>query len=107
VRDCKEGRIVGTYRLLLGSRTNPRLGFYSEQEFDLRRIKNLRGELLELGRSCVHRQYRDRALIEVMWQTIAEYIRRNGVRSLFGCASLLAASFREGPAHPGPVKRAG
>jgi putative hemolysin len=51
VRDSKEGRIVGTYRLLLGSRTNPRQGFYSEQEFDLRRIKNLRGELLEPGRS--------------------------------------------------------
>ena len=88
VRDFKQNRIVGTYRLLLGSRTNPRLGFYSEQEFDLRRIKNLKGELLELGRSCVHREYRDRALIEVMWQTIAEYIRRHNVRYLFGCASL-------------------
>jgi putative hemolysin len=95
VRDSKHNRIVGTYRLLLGSRTNPRLGFYSEQEFDLRRIKNLKGELLELGRSCVHREYRDRALIEAMWQTIAEYIRRHDVRYLFGCASLTTTDARE------------
>ena len=87
-RDTNTGRVVGTYRLLLGSNAGRNFGFYSENEFDLRNIKSLDGELLELGRSCVHREYRDRRVLDAMWQAIAQYVRDHGVRYLFGCASL-------------------
>jgi len=50
VRDLKSGDVVGTYRLLRGSQARQHIGFYSEKEFDLSRIKKLDGELLELGR---------------------------------------------------------
>jgi len=88
VRDRKSRDVVGTYRLLLGSRASQAIGFYSEREFDLTRIKRLDGELLELGRSCARRDFRDRALIPLMWQAIAEYVKQHGVRYLFGCGSL-------------------
>ncbi len=87
VRERDQKRVVGTYRLLLGSQARKHFGFYSEQEFDLENIKKLDGELLELGRSCAHKDYRDRALIHLMWQTIAEYVKKNRVHYLFGCAS--------------------
>ena len=86
--DTSTGKVVGTYRLLLGSNAGRTFGFYSENEFDLRNIKQLDGELLELGRSCVHKEYRDRGVLDAMWQAIAEYVREHGVRYLFGCASL-------------------
>ncbi len=95
VRSSKDRRVVGTYRLLLGSEARKHAGFYSEREFDLENIKMLRGELLELGRSCVHRDYRDRAVIDFMWQAIADYVRRHHVRYLFGCASLHTTHHRE------------
>ena len=88
VRDVKSGDVVGTYRLLRGSQALQHIGFYSEKEFDLSRIKNLDGELLELGRSCARKDFRDRALIPLMWEAITEQVRQHQVRYLFGCGSL-------------------
>ncbi|TAK08573.1 GNAT family N-acetyltransferase [bacterium] len=89
VRDLNSRKVVGTYRLLLGSEARSHFGFYSEREFNLENIKRLSGELLELGRSCAHKDYRDRALISLMWDAIAEYIKTHKIRYIFGCASLL------------------
>ena len=41
VRDLKNGHVVGTYRLLLGSEARRNFGFYSEREFKLDNIKKL------------------------------------------------------------------
>ncbi len=95
VRERESRRVVGTYRLMLGSTAKKNFGFYSEREFDLQRIKRLDGELLELGRSCAHKDYRDRSLIHLMWQSIAEYVKRHHVRYLFGCASFPTTDPRE------------
>ncbi|HSK31300.1 MAG TPA: GNAT family N-acyltransferase, partial [Candidatus Limnocylindria bacterium] len=88
VRDLKSGEVVGTYRLLRGSQARRYYGFYSEKEFDLARIKRLDGELMELGRSCARKDFRDRALIALMWEAIADQVRAYNVRYLFGCGSL-------------------
>ena len=66
VRELRSGDIVGTYRLLRGAQSRRHIGFYSEKEFDLTRIKTLDGELMELGRSCARKDFRDRALIPLM-----------------------------------------
>ena len=95
VRERNQGRVVGTYRLLLGSQASRHFGFYSEREFNLENIKKLSGELLELGRSCAHKDYRDKPLIHLMWQTIADYVKSHQVRYLFGCASLLTTDPQE------------
>jgi putative hemolysin len=88
VRDLGGGEVVGTYRLLRGVQARQNIGFYSEKEFDLSRIKTLDGELMELGRSCSRRDFRDRALIPLMWEAITEQVRKHKVRYLFGCGSL-------------------
>ncbi|HXG49822.1 MAG TPA: GNAT family N-acyltransferase [candidate division Zixibacteria bacterium] len=91
VREPAGREVIGTYRLLLGSQARRHIGFYSEKEFDLSNIKKLGGELLELGRTCARKDFRDRSLIPLMWETIGDYVRRNHVRFLFGCASLYTA----------------
>lgn len=95
VRDIESNDAVGTYRMMLGARARRHLGFYSEKEFDLARIKNLDGELLELGRSCARKDYRDRALLPLMWEAIADYVRAHQVRYLFGCGSLYTTRVAE------------
>jgi L-ornithine Nalpha-acyltransferase len=95
VRELGSQEIVGTYRLMLGSRARQNFGFYSEQEFDLRRIKTLDGELLELGRTCARKDFRDRALIPLMWETIVSYAQQHNVRYIFGCGSLYTTSAPE------------
>src|SRR5574341_17477 len=80
VRDVDNRKVVGTYRLLLGSEARSHFGFYSEREFRLDNIKKLSGESLELGRSCAHKDYRDKALVSSMWDAIADYVKKHNVR---------------------------
>jgi putative hemolysin len=95
VIDRARDRVVGTYRLLLGAQARRHFGFYAEREFDLANLKRLSGELLELGRTCIHRDYRDQALIDLMWRGIATLVRRARVRYLFGCASVYSTDADE------------
>src|SRR5262249_13145650 len=95
VRDLKSGDVVGTYRMLRGAQARRHIGFYSEKEFDLSRIKELDGELMELGRSCARKDFRDRSLLPLMWEAIAEQVRLHRVRYLFGCASLYTTEATE------------
>ncbi len=95
VRDQKSQEVVGTYRLLLGAQARNNIGFYSEREFNLEKIKKLDGELLELGRSCARKDFRDRALIPLMWEAIVQYVKSHEVRYLFGCGSLYTTDPQE------------
>ena len=88
VKDLTLGKVVGTYRLLRQSVAERNIGFYSENEFDLTRLKRLPGELLELGRSCVAHSHRNATTISKLWSAIIEYARQRNIAYLFGCGSL-------------------
>jgi putative hemolysin len=80
--------VVGTYRLIRegGAR---RLGrFYSADEYDISMIESFPGSVLELGRSCVHAGYRNRAAMQLLWRGIAAYVFLHRIDLMFGCASL-------------------
>lgn len=79
---------MGTYRLLTRTRALDSIGFYSAREFDLSNIYNLPFEIAEVGRSCVHPDYRDGSVISLLWAGIAEYIQKRNIRILMGCGSL-------------------
>jgi putative hemolysin len=80
--------VVGTYRLIQrkGAR---RIGhFYSAGEYDISCIEALTGRILELGRSCVDTDYRNRAVMQLLWRGIAAYVFHHRIDLMFGCASL-------------------
>ncbi|MFT6559754.1 GNAT family N-acetyltransferase [Sneathiella sp.] len=79
--------VVGTYRMLRKSVAIRHGGFYSENEFNLGKLDRYPGEMVELGRSCVDPQYRGKAIMQLLWQGIADYIAAHGISLLFGCAS--------------------
>ncbi len=80
-------QVVGTYRLLRRTVAARCGGFYSASEFDVSKLVERPGEILELGRSCVDRDYRTFRAIDLLWQGIAAYISRYEISTLFGCAS--------------------
>jgi putative hemolysin len=43
---------------------------------------------VEMGRSCIAKEYRTGGVIQLLWSGIADYIKRSGHRYLFGCVSL-------------------
>lgn len=79
---------IGTYRLLLKSRLGKGDFFYSENEFDLTNIRKLKGEIMEMGRSCVHKDYRSSAIVLLLWGGIVEYMKNHDVKYIIGCPSL-------------------
>jgi putative hemolysin len=82
--------VVGTYRLLRQQVAEANRGFYSASEYDLSPLQAAgfsRGQLLELGRSCVAADHRNSATIALLWRGIASYLATHAIGVLFGCAS--------------------
>ncbi|MFI6348527.1 GNAT family N-acetyltransferase [Streptomyces sp. NPDC050560] len=88
VRDEGTGQVVGTYRLLPPDRAAVAGRLYSESEFDLRALAHIRHSLVEVGRSCVHPDHRDGAVIGLIWAGIARYMTDSGHQWLGGCCSV-------------------
>jgi putative hemolysin len=88
VRDNNDNKVVGTYRILPPEQAIKAGGYYSETEFDMSRLLHLRERMVEVGRSCVHQDYRDGATITQLWSGLADYIGKHGHEYLIGCASI-------------------
>ncbi|MEW2167372.1 GNAT family N-acyltransferase [Streptomyces sp. NPDC007084] len=88
VRDTVTGQVVGTYRLLPPERAAIAGRLYSESEFDLGPLAGIRSGLVEVGRSCVHPDHRDGAVIGLIWAGIARYMVDGGHEWLAGCCSV-------------------
>jgi putative hemolysin len=88
VRDELTREVVGTYRLLTPAQATRVGSTYSDLEFDLTRLRSLRERMVELGRSCVHPDYRTGGVIMALWGALAEFMVRNKLDTMIGCASI-------------------
>ena len=93
VVDNRSGELVGYTRVLPKHRVVRTGGFYSESEFDLSMLTKLNGRIAEIGRTCIHADYRNGAVITVMWSCLAQYMVEARIDYLIGCASV---AFSEG-----------
>lgn len=83
--------VVGAYRLLTEKHVAETGRFYSEAEYDLTPLKASGQTLLELGRSCIHREYRGGLALRQLWSGLAAYVQQHDIRILFGVASFHGA----------------
>jgi len=88
VRDGETNEVIGTYRVLTPAQAVRAGSFYSDTEFDLTRLRHLRDRMVELGRSCVHRDHRHGGVILALWGALAEFMNRNKLDTMIGCASI-------------------
>ncbi len=88
VRDEVTSQVVGTYRVLTPAQAKRVGSTYTETEFDLVRLRGLRDSMVELGRSCVHPDYRHGGVILALWGALAEFMVRNKLDTMIGCASI-------------------
>ena len=91
VRDEHTGAVVGTYRILSPEKARQIGGYYTENEFDLTRLQHLRPHIVEIGRSCVHQDYRTGATIGLLWAGLARYMMAHRYTYFIGCASVSMA----------------
>jgi putative hemolysin len=88
VEHLSTGQIVGTYRLQSGPNAAAYWGYYCAQEFAFDVFEPLRGEMVELGRACVHRHHRNLGVLGLLWKGIADYAKQHQARYLLGCSSI-------------------
>ena len=88
IRDQESLKVVGTYRVLPPHKAQEIGRLYSDSEFDLSRLNHLRPKMVELGRSCVHADYRSGAVIMALWSGLAQYMQKHGYEIMLGCASI-------------------
>ena len=88
VTDIESRKLVGTYRLQTGEVARRNLGYYGNQLFDFSVYEPVRKEVLELGRACVHVDFRNIMVLHALWKGIAVYATRHESRYLIGCSSI-------------------
>ena len=88
VRDADSREVIGTYRVLTPTQAKRVGSTYSDTEFDLTRLRSLRDRMVELGRSCVHEDHRHGGVILALWGALAEFMGRNQLDIMIGCASI-------------------
>ncbi|MGR3711907.1 MAG: GNAT family N-acetyltransferase [Shimia sp.] len=80
-------QVVGVYRLLRQDMADKMGQFYSEDEYDLSKLKASGRKLMELGRSCLLPDYRGGAAMFHIWNALAGYVSEHDIDILFGVAS--------------------
>jgi len=87
---AREGteKVVGTYRMIRREAAAKNGSYYSASEFDIGPLVNYPGEILELGRSCIHKDYRNGTVMSILWKGLAAYMFRYDIKLMFGCASM-------------------
>jgi putative hemolysin len=80
-------RVVGVYRLMDSNGAASAGQYYSQREFDVAPLIGSGRALLELGRSCLHADYRGGMGMMHLWQGLAKIVRDRQIEILFGVAS--------------------
>ena len=92
ILEKRTSRVVGTYRMNCSTYSDQ---FYSAREFNLKRIMDKAEPKIELGRACIHKDFRKGIVISLLWRGIAEYMAASEGQILFGCASVKTQNPRE------------
>ena len=90
--DQKSDTVIATYRMYSSDWGDD---FYTKSEFFMPGLATLKGPILEVGRACVHPNYRKGAVMTMLWRGIAEYLRVSGCQVLMGCGSLKTENLAE------------
>lgn len=85
--DDATGAVVGVYRLMRPKMAKAAGQYYSQDEYDLSPLLESKRRLLELGRSCVHADYRGGTAMYHLWNGLAQYVCDHGIDLIFGVAS--------------------
>lgn len=97
VKDKSNGQVIACYRLLSSRNPKKQREYYSENEFYLTDLFHLEGHKLELGRACVHKEYRNGAVISLLWKGLLDYAKKTETRYMFGCSSITKEDFGKIP----------
>jgi putative hemolysin len=87
IEEARSGALVACFRLLPLTGGCEISRSYSAQFYDLAALSAYPGRMVEMGRFCIHPDWRDPDILRVAWGAMTAYVDREGVEMLFGCSS--------------------
>jgi len=89
VIENSKSKVIGTYRLQDIETATDGIGFYTSAEFNISEFpKSILNNAVELGRACIHREYRNGRVLFLLWRGLAKFMMLTNKRYLFGCCSV-------------------
>jgi putative hemolysin len=88
VRDDLTGKVVGTTRLLLQDDAVLAGMFITETCFELEQVLSLPGRFMEIGRLCIHADYRQGDVLYLLWAAIVQQMLAHDIDHVLACVSL-------------------
>lgn len=87
IEDQRSAQLVATFRFMLLASGAEIDRSYSARHYDLRRLRDFPGPMVEMGRFCLHPEHGDPDILRVAWGAMTRFVDDNQVRLLFGCSS--------------------
>ncbi|PZQ99460.1 MAG: ornithine-acyl-ACP acyltransferase [Cereibacter sphaeroides] len=87
VEEVKTGTLVCCFRLLPLMNGTEIGRSYSAQYYNLSALADFDGPMVEMGRFCIHPDWRDPDILRVAWGAMTRFVDETGVEMLFGCSS--------------------
>lgn len=89
IEETNSGRLVCCFRFLHFANGRDIANSYSAQYYNLSRLQDFSGPMVEIGRFCIHPAYRDPDILRLAWAAMTDYVDSTGVEMLFGCSSFI------------------
>ncbi len=80
-------QVVGVYRLMQDEAARNGIGYYGAGEYDLSILNKSGRKAVELGRSCIAKEYRGGVGMHLLWDGLGDYVISNNIEIMFGVAS--------------------
>ena len=87
VEDVQTGSLVCCFRLLPFACGTEIGASYSAQYYDLVALSGFDKPLAEMGRFCIHPDWKDPDILRVAWGAMTRFVDDRGIEMLFGCSS--------------------
>lgn len=88
VLDEQLGTVVGTCRILTPEAEKKAGNRQADIDFDLTRLRHVRPSMVEVGRFCIHPDYRSSTVVSLLRTKIVEFMQGSGYRYLFSSAAI-------------------
>lgn len=89
IRDGASDRLVACFRMLTLSGGAEIGDSYSARYYNLSRLRDFRGRMVEIGRFCIHPEWQDPDILRLAWGALARHVDEEDVEMLFGCSSFM------------------
>lgn len=89
VEEAGSGQLLCTFRFLPLADGGQIGCSYSARHYDLSRLESFKAPMVEMGRFCVHPEWRDTGVTRLAWAAMTRFVDQTGTQMLFGCSSFI------------------